>query len=82
MRKVYLEAEKPPEMVNVPYLAAPTLWETVLKLLGFSVEARTLIRKEKRPVPRQWRWQTHTEVEDETGIIRHDNFLDDDTYSG
>ncbi|MDR3183096.1 MAG: hypothetical protein LBT89_09295 [Planctomycetaceae bacterium] len=82
MRKLYLEAEKPPEMVDVPYLAEPTFWESLMKLLGFSTEPKTLVRKEKRPAPRRWRWQTHAEVEDETGIIRHDNFLDDETFSG
>lgn len=82
MRKLFLEPEKPPEIVDVPYPAEPTLWETILKSLGFRVDPRILIRKEKRPLPRRWRWQTHAEVEEESGVVRHDRFFDDETFSG
>ena len=82
MRKFYLEPEKPPEIVEIKGIANPTWWEYFLRLLGFRIEPRTVVRQEKRAAPRRWRWQTHAEVEDESGIVRHERFFDDDTYSG
>ena len=78
MRKLYLEPEKPAETVESKEIAAPTLWESFLRLLGVRVEPRTIIRQEKRAASRRWRWQTHAEVEDESGIIRHEKFFDED----
>jgi hypothetical protein len=78
MRKLYLESEKPFELVDVEYIVEPTLWEALMKFLGFSVEPRVGIRKEKRRGSRRWRWQTHTEVEEESGVVRHEEFFDDD----
>jgi len=82
MRKLYLEPEKPPEIVEIKTVAEPTLWLSFLRLIGVRVEPRTEIRQEKRTAPRRWRWQTHTEIEEESGIVRHENFFDDDTYAG
>jgi len=82
MRKLYLEPEKPPEIIDIKTVAEPTWWDSLLRLLGSNVEPRMDIRQEKRPAPRRWRWQTHAEVEEESGIIRHDRFFDEDTYGG
>jgi len=82
MRKLYLELEKPPEIIEVRTVVEPTWWESFVRLIGFSIEPRVETRQEKRAAPRRWRWQTHAEVEDESGIVRHDRFFDDDTYSG
>jgi len=84
MRKLYIEPEKPPEIVEVEQIVEPTWWESLLRLIGFRVEPRIEIRREKRAVPRRWRWQTHAEVEEESGVVRHENFFDEDTitYSG
>ena len=82
MRKFFLEPEKPLETVEVKAAAPPTWKEYCLKWFGCSVEPRTVVRQEKRAVSRRWRWQTHAEVEDESGIIRHERFFDDDAYEG
>lgn len=75
MRKVYLESEKPPETVEVEYVLEPTFGDKVKGLFGMKVEPRTEIRREKKRAKRRWRWQTHAEVEEESGIMRHDEFL-------
>jgi hypothetical protein len=77
MRKFYLEPEKPFEIVDVEYVAEPALWESFLKLLGIYVEPKIKVRKEKRRGLRRWRWQTHTEVEEESGIVRHEEFFEE-----
>ena len=79
MRKLYLEPEKPPEIVEVEAIVEPTWWASCLRWLGFNVEPRVEVRQEKRAAPRRWRWQTHAEVEEESGILRHERFFDDDT---
>jgi hypothetical protein len=79
MRKLYLEPEKPPEIVEVEQIAEPTLRDFLLRLIGLRSGPRTEIRREKRTASRRWRWQTHTEVEEESGIVRHDNFFEDET---
>jgi hypothetical protein len=79
MRKLYLEPEPPPEIVETKGIADPTLWESFLRLFGFRPEPRIETRQEKRAAPRRWRWQTHAEVEEESGLVRHDKFFDDDT---
>lgn len=78
MRKLYLEPDRPPETIEIKEIADPTWWESFLRLLGIRVEPRTVVRQEKRPAPRRWRWQTHTEVEEESGIIRHEKFFSED----
>lgn len=75
MRKVYLEPEKPPETVRVEYTLDKRWWESLLELIGMKFPPRTAFRNEKRRVPRRWRWQTHAEVEEESGIIRHEEFF-------
>lgn len=75
MRKVYLEPELPPETVEVEYTLEKTFWDQCKELLGFKVAPRTEIRREKKRAKRRWRWQTHAEVEDESGIMRHDEFM-------
>ena len=82
MRKLYLEPEKPPEVIEIKVIADPTWQDSCLRLFGFRVEPRIETRREKRDVPRRWRWQTHAEVEEESGIVRHDNFFDEDSYVG
>ena len=81
MRKLYLEPEKPPEIVDVKVIAEPTWWQYILRWVGVRVEPRIEIRQEKRDASRRWRWQTHTEVEEESGLVRHEKFFDDETYS-
>jgi hypothetical protein len=81
MRKLFLEPEKPPEIVEVEHFTDPTLWESFLRLVGIRVEPRVEVRKEKRAAPRRWRWQTHAEIEEESGVVRHERFFDDDTYA-
>lgn len=76
MRKMFLEPEQPFEIVDVEYLADPTWWDSIKAFFGFYVEPRIEIRKEKKRGPRRWRWQTHAEVEEESGIIRHEFFGD------
>ena len=75
MRKLYLEPEKPFEIVDVEYIAEPTSWESIKKFFGFTVEPRIEVRKEKKRGSRRWRWQSHAEVEEESGIIRHEEFF-------
>ena len=82
MRKLYLEPEKPPEIVEIQSIAEPTWWVSFLRLFGFCMEPSIEIRQEKRDAPRRWRWQTHTEVEEESGIVRHERFFDEDSYVG
>ena len=79
MRKCYLEPEKPPEFVDVKAIADPTWWEYLLRMIGFRIEPRIEIRQEKRSPVRRWRWQTHAEVEEESGIIRHERIFEDET---
>lgn len=81
MRKLYLEPEKPPEIIEVQQILEPTWWDSFLRLLGFHVEPRIEIRKEKRAASRRWRWQTHAEIEEESGVVRHEFFFDDETYA-
>jgi len=80
MRKLYLEPEKPAEVVEVKTTVDPTWWDSFLRLLGIHMEPRTIIHQEKRVVPRRWRWQTHAEVEEESGIVRHETFFGDDSH--
>jgi len=80
MRKLYLEQEKPPEIVDVEHIADPAWWESLLRLIGWNVEPRIEIRQEKRAALRRWRWQTHAEVEEESGVVRHENFFEDEPY--
>lgn len=75
MRKIYLEPEKPFEIIEVEYMLEKTWWESVKEFFGFKVAPRVEIRKEKKRPKRRWRWQTHAEVEEESGIIRHDEFF-------
>ncbi|MGL6227559.1 MAG: hypothetical protein ACRC10_13145 [Thermoguttaceae bacterium] len=75
MRKLYLEPEKPPEIVEVEEVLDKTWFETVLSFFGFKVQPRIITKSEQRRVPRRWRWQTHAEVEEESGIIRHEEFF-------
>ena len=82
MRKLYLEPEKPPEIVEVKAVAEPSWWSSPLQWFGFRFGPRVVVRQEKRPASRRWRWQTHAEVEEESGIARHENFFDEDTYNG
>jgi len=82
MRKFYLEPEQPPIIVETKGIAAPGWWDVCRQRLGLSVEPRIEIRQEKRPAPRRWRWQTHAEVEEESGIVRHEKFFDEETYTG
>jgi len=75
MRKVYLEPEKPSEAVEVEYELEPTFWDRIKSLLGIRVEQRTAVRREQKRATRRWRWQTHAEVEEESGVMRHDEFF-------
>jgi len=75
MRKLYLEPEKPFEIVEVEYIAELTLGESIKKFFGFHVEPRIEVRKEKKRGLRRWRWQSHAEVEEESGIVRHEEFF-------
>ncbi|MBQ1456617.1 MAG: hypothetical protein IIZ25_12305 [Thermoguttaceae bacterium] len=75
MRKVFLEAEKPYETIEVEYQIKPTFWDHLRSWLGFHVEPKYGVREEKRRPTRRWRWQTHAEVEEESGILRHEDFL-------
>jgi hypothetical protein len=81
MRKLYLEPEQPPEIIDVEHIADPAWWESLLRVIGWNIEPRFEIRKEKRAAPRRWRWQTHAEIEEESGVIRHEHFFEDETYS-
>ena len=75
MRKVFLEAEQQPVTVDVQYELEPTLLDKLKALVGLRVEQRTATRREKKRGSRRWRWQTHAEVEEESGVMRHDEFL-------
>ena len=72
VRKLYLEAEKPFETVEVEYPLPKTFFERIKEALGFKVEQRFGVREEKRRPSRRWRWQTHAEVEEESGVVRHE----------
>ena len=82
MRKLYLEPEQPPEVIDVEHFVDPAWWESLLRMIGLNIEPRVEIRKEKRAAPRRWRWQTHAEIEEESGVVRHEYFFEDETYSG
>ena len=75
VRKLYLEPEKPYEIVEVEYQLPKNFLDRLKELFGFKAAPRYGIREEKRRPSRQWRWQTHAEVEEESGIVRHDDFL-------
>ncbi|MGL4594688.1 MAG: hypothetical protein ACRCUY_08175 [Thermoguttaceae bacterium] len=75
MRKIYLEPEKPFETIEVETIAEQTWWDHLRSFLGLTVEPRIEIKKEKKRGDRRWRWQTHSESEDESGIIRHEDFF-------
>ncbi|MBR5627050.1 MAG: hypothetical protein IKW74_05445, partial [Thermoguttaceae bacterium] len=75
MRKLFLEPEKPYETVEIEVPVEKTLLEKIKEAMGMSVETRYEKREEKRRTPRRWRWQTHAEVEEESGIMRHEDFL-------
>ena len=75
VRKLYLEPEKPPETVEVEYLLPKNWFERFKEALGMKVEPRYGVRRESRQPKRRWRWQTHAEVEEESGILRHEDFL-------
>jgi hypothetical protein len=80
MRKFYLEPEKPPEIVEIQMTVDPSWWSALLRLFGIHTEARVETRQDIRITPRRWRWQTHAEVEEESGIVRHDTFFGDETH--
>ena len=75
MRKLYLDPEQPFEIVEVEYILEPTIMDRIKAFFGFRIEQLTETRKEKKRGTRRWRWQTHAEVEDESGIIRHEDFF-------
>jgi hypothetical protein len=75
MRKVYLDPEQPFDVVGVEYVLEPTFFDRIKAFCGFKIELKTEIRKEKKRGARRWRWQTHAEVEDESGILRQEDFL-------
>lgn len=75
VRKLYLEAEKPYEIIEVEYVLDKTIFERIKEAFGFKVAPRYGVREEKRRPSRRWRWQTHAEVEEESGIVRHEDFL-------
>lgn len=75
MRKIYLESEKPLIVEQEEYLLEKTWLDKLKSLLGMDVPPRYGIREIKRRPNRQWRWQTHAEVEEESGIMRHEDFL-------
>ena len=75
VRKLYLEAEKPYEIVEVEYVLNKTLFERIKEAFGFKVQPMYGLREEKRRPSRRWRWQTHAEVEEESGIVRHEDFM-------
>lgn len=75
MRKLYLEPEKPPIIEKEEYLLEKTFWEKFLGFFGIDTAPRYGVREIKKQAPRRWRWQTHAEVEEESGIMRHEDFL-------
>ncbi len=75
MRKVYLEPEPEAEIVEVETELDRTFLDALKQMFGLQAKRRTVVRKEKRRGKRRWRWQTHAEIEDESGIVRHDEFF-------
>ncbi|MGL4942716.1 MAG: hypothetical protein ACRC46_05955 [Thermoguttaceae bacterium] len=75
MRKLFLEPEKPMEFVEVEYIAERTWLDALRELLGFQVVPRVEIVREKRRPPRRWRWQSHAEVEEGSGVYRQEEFM-------
>jgi len=75
MRRAYLEPEKPPETQEVEYELGKTFFDAVREFIGLPVKRRVGIRREKIRAKRRWRWQTHGEVEEDSGVIRHDEFF-------
>ncbi len=75
VRKLYLEPEKPDEIVEVEYQLPRNFLDRIKELLGLEVKPRYGVREERRRAPRRWRWQTHAEIEEESGVLRHDDFL-------
>ena len=75
VRKLYLEPERPDEIVEVEYQLPKNFWDRIKEALGLEVKPRYAVREERRRAPRRWRWQTHAEIEEESGVLRHEDFL-------
>lgn len=72
MRKIWLEPVPEPEPEPEPELK--TRFERFLAILGLE---RPDPAPKPKPKPKQvkWRWQFHSEVEDDSGVIRHEEFF-------
>ena len=72
MRKIWLEPSPIPEPEPEPL--SPTRFQKFMAILG-------LEKVDDKPKPRpkvkqpKWRWQFHSEVEDDSGVIRHEDFF-------
>ncbi len=75
VRKLFLEPEKSAIVKEVEVEVRPTFWDIVRAWFGFHVEKRVQIKKVLEQPPRRYRWQTHTEVEEESGVVRHEDFM-------
>ncbi|MDO5554241.1 MAG: hypothetical protein Q4G68_10815 [Planctomycetia bacterium] len=75
MRKVFLEPEPAPIIEKEEYVLEKTFFDRIKGFFGVKVPTRYGIREIKRRPPRKWRWQTHAEVEEVSGIMRHEDFM-------
>ena len=75
MRKLYLEKERPLQLVEREVAAPKTFFDKIREFFGFYVEPRYITVQERIRPERNFRWQTHSEVEEESGIMRHEDFL-------
>ena len=70
-----VRSKRPDEIVEVEYQLPKNFWDRIKEALGLEVKPRYAVREERRRAPRRWRWQTHAEIEEESGVLRHEDFL-------
>ncbi len=72
MRKIWLEPEVIPEREPEP--PPKTQFQKFVAILGLEKVDNTPKHRPKGKEPK-WRWQFHSEVEDDSGVIRHEDFF-------
>ena len=74
MRKIWLEPVSESESDHEPKSVPKTRFEKFLAILGIEPPSPTPRQKSKTKQAK-WRWQFHSEVEDDSGVIRHEEFF-------
>jgi hypothetical protein len=74
MRKVWLEPETTLPSEPEPEPPPKTPFQKLMTILGLEKVDHTPKNRPKVKEPK-WRWQFHSEVEDDSGVIRHEDFF-------